>query len=260
MKFTVTITRTSVASMDVEIDDPTITTSKQAVRRALDEAGDQDFTSCVVEYEFGCDGVSPDDGTWDEWDQDPDDFDDDPADQIMRVAEDMVRGTAEKTSSDITGELQPEFSEVADAKAREIGSHGDEKCAICNTSIMPDDLNAAIDAGWLPSYFIGDDEQSGPVCPRCDEQFLVRDEGGESVLQVDGEYVSVWDGGTEVVSQCTVDPRTREVHIHHSEDRPELQTLDREYVRLNGKEYAACHEDAWADCTAEEQSQMFWWK
>ena len=179
---------------------------------------------------------------------------------MMRVAEAMVSGIGEEPSPDVTEETLPGSDDVADDKAHEIGSHGDEKCAICNTSIMPDDLNAAIDAGWLPSYFIGDDEQSGPVCPRCDEQFLVRDEGGESVLQVEGEYVSVWDGGTEVVSPCTADPRTREVRIHDGKDRPELQTLHREYVRLNGKEYAACHEDEWGDYTAEEQSRVFWWK
>ncbi len=262
MRFTVTITRTSVASKDIEIDDATIVTSKQAVRKALDEAGDEDFTSCVVEYQFGCDGVSPDDGTWDDADQDPDDFDDDgdPSEQMMRAAEAMASGTGEELFPNRTDEPLPGSSDIADAKAHEIDGHDDEKFAICDASIMPDDLNAAIDAGWLPSYFIGDEEQSGPVCPRCDEQFLVRDEGGESVLHVEGEFVSVWDGGTEVVSPCTVDPRTREVRIRYSEDRLALQSLDREYVRLNGKEYATCHEDDWRDYIAEEQSRTFWWR
>jgi len=236
MKFTVTITRTSVASIDVEIDDPTITTSKQAVRKALDEAGDQDFTSCAVEYQFGCDGVDPNDGTWDSWDQGDEDDEDgesgDPADQFMQIAEDMVRGTGNPDA--------------------------EEKCAICNKAVLPDSLPEAIDAGWFPSYFEGQNEMSGPVCPRCIEQFLVDDGSGDDVLAIDGEYVSVWDGGQEIRTKCRVSPVTREL-ISESSVEVKVNVLDREYVVLNGKEYAARNQEEWGEYSAVEQSKMFWW-
>ena len=65
-KFTVTVTRTAVASRDIVVE---AENSKAAVHKALEGAGDLEFQGCVVDYEFGCDGVDPDDGTWDESDQ-----------------------------------------------------------------------------------------------------------------------------------------------------------------------------------------------
>jgi hypothetical protein len=233
MKFTVTITRTAVASLDVEIE---AGTSKEAVHKALDEAGDVDFQGACVDYEFGCDGVAPDDGTWDSWDQgdldDDDDDDGDPADQVMRVAQDMVRGTGVKA----------------------------ELCHLCQKAELPDDLPAAIDAGWLPSYEVNQEECEGPVCPTCVAQFLRCDGEGDDVLNLMGEYGSQWDGGVEVKSPCMVDPRTRKITIEHASDVEGLQTLEREYVQLNGVEYEAANEAERDRFTPEEQSEMFFWE
>jgi len=233
MKFTVTITRTSTASRDVEIE---AETSKEAVHKALDEAGDADFHGAVVDYEFGCDGVRPDDGTWDSWDQgdldDDDDEDGDPADQVMRVAKDMVRGTGEKA----------------------------ELCHLCRKAELPADLPIAIDAGWLPSYEVNQEECEGPVCPTCAAQFLRCDGHGDDELSLVGEYVSVWDGSVTVRTKCHVNPRTRECVIEASEDVEGIEVLTDEYVLLNDKKYQACQEDDWNDYSANEQSQMFWWK
>jgi len=136
---------------------------------------------------------------------------------------------------------------------------GDGTCALCPTP-FPGVSDETIDAGWVPSYFIGEEEQSGPVCPRCAEQFIVYDpKDGEATLVVDGEYVSVWDGGVEVRTKCVCGTHTREIHIEASQD-VNVEVLDREYVLLNGKEYKACNEEEWATYTAEQQSRMFFWK
>jgi hypothetical protein len=44
------------------------------------------------------------------------------------------------------------------------------ECGLCNTTITS--VEAAIDAGWLPSYYDGDDEVLGPVCPECTKSKL----------------------------------------------------------------------------------------
>lgn len=82
---------------------------------------------------------------------------------------------------------------------------------------------------------------------------------GEFLLNLKGEYVSVWDGGHEVTSACTVDPRTRKVEVEHTSDVAGLETMEREFVVLNGKEYPAANEEERSEYTAEEQSQMFFW-
>ena len=38
-------------------------------------------------------------------------------------------------------------------------------CSLCDDSI--ETVEAAIEAGWFPSYYEGDDECDGPVCPKC---------------------------------------------------------------------------------------------
>jgi len=133
---------------------------------------------------------------------------------------------------------------------------GDGTCALCPT-IFPGVSDETIDAGWCPSYFIGDEEQSGPVCPNCAVQFIVWKDEGE--LSVNGEYVSVWDGGIEIRTKCVCDPRTRKIATETTHEA-NVTTLDREYVLLNGKEYKACNEEYRYECTSEQQSQMFFWE
>lgn len=137
---------------------------------------------------------------------------------------------------------------------------GEGTCALCPT-VFPGVSDAVIDAGWVPSYWIGEEEQEGPVCPNCARQFLVTDpEYGESVLCVKGEYVGVWDGGVEVRSICTVDPRTRKIEIEHTSDVEDLETMEREYVVLNGNEYPAANEEERIQYSADEQAGMFFYE
>jgi hypothetical protein len=174
----------------------------------------------------------------------------------------------DKNAPDRPDEALPEVSVVADETAHDVDlaselarcpDLSDGTCALCPT-VFPGVSNEAIDAGWIPSYFIGDEEQSGPVCPNCAKQFIVYDpKHGEATLSVRGEYVSVWDGGVEVKSPCTVDPRTRKVVIEHASSVEGLETMEREYVVLNGTEYEAANEEERYEFTPEQQAQMFFW-
>ena len=224
MLYDVSVTRTSIATLTIRVqaDDP-----DNARGMALELAGNTDFTGCVVEYDFDADEVSEVKN-----DNAPDcDADDETAGEVNLASE-------EKCCPDL----------------------GEGTCALCPT-VFPGVSDAVIDAGWLPSYFISEDECEGPVCPNCAEQFIVWDpKDGEPLLNLKGEYVSQWDGGIEVKSICTVDPRTRKIAIEHAADVEGLETMEREYVVLDGKEYEAANEDYRYEYTPEQQSQMFFWE
>ena len=57
------------------------------------------------------------------------------------------------------------------------------KCAICLTEI--DSAEKGITEGWIPYFYEGEQEH-GPACPSCSEQFLVQGEEGE--VEVKPEY------------------------------------------------------------------------
>jgi hypothetical protein len=231
MFYDVSVTRTSTATrtIRVEADD-----MESARRAALELAGDQDCSGCVVEYDFD-------------------------ANEVVEVKD-------ENAQPDCSDETMPEGYDVADETAGEVNlaseearcpDLGDGTCALCPT-VFPGVSDAVIDAGWLPSYFINDDECSGPVCPTCAEQFIVYEpEYGEATLSLKGEYVSVWNGGVEVRSICTVDPRTRKIEIEHTANVDGLEKLDREYVVLNSKEYPAANQEERFQYSADEQAGMF---
>ena len=48
------------------------------------------------------------------------------------------------------------------------------RCRLCARTIA--DVDAAIEAGWIPSYYDYDDHECGPACPTCVETRLVFDE------------------------------------------------------------------------------------
>jgi hypothetical protein len=195
-------------------------TREEAESKAEEQACNEDFTCCVNDFEFGVDGVTPLDGEEEENDE---------------------------PSPDLTSE------------EKRCPDLGDGVCSVCQKTPFPGVSREVIDAGWLPSFFEGQEECEGPVCPQCSEQFI-REVEGEWALLVDGEYVSVWDGGVEVKSPCTVDPRTRKIEIEHAADVDGLETMEREYVVLNGKEYKAVNEEYRYEFTPEGQSRMFFWE
>ena len=220
MRWNVSVTRIATASRDIEVE---ADTKEEAESKAEEQACDEDFSGCVNDFEFGVDGAVP------------------------------VEGKSEENGDD-EGEvnLASELARTPDL--------GDGTCALCPT-VFPGVSDAVIDAGWLPSYFISEDECEGPVCPNCAEQFIVWEpKDGEPLLNLKGEYVSRWDGGVEVKSPCTVDPCTRKVEIEHAADVEGLETMEREYVVLNGKEYKAVNEEYRYEFTPEEQSRMFFWE
>lgn len=57
------------------------------------------------------------------------------------------------------------------------------ECCFCAAQV--ESVEAAIDAGWLPSFFIGENETSEPVCPSCEATCLVEGEGGEMEVCAD---------------------------------------------------------------------------
>jgi len=66
---------------------------------------------------------------------------------------------------------------------------GGTACAICRTP-MPEDFEAAMDAGWIPEFWIGDDDQRGPACGECDAKHLVPDTDGETVLRPESAHLA----------------------------------------------------------------------
>ena len=224
MLYDVSVTRTSTASLTIRVE---AVSREEAQEKAVQQAHDEDYTGCLIEYDFD-------------------------ADSAVEVADDNAPDRADETL--------PEGSDVADESAGEVAPEaGDGTCALCPT-VFPGVSNETIDAGWLPSYFINDDECSGPVCPNCAAQFIRLDpKDGESVLNLKGTYISQWDGGIEVESPCTVDPRTRKITIEHTSSVEGLETCERECVEINGVQYEAASEEERSTYAPEEQSRMFFW-
>ena len=192
-------------------------------------AGDQDFSGCVVDYDFD-------------------------ANEVTEVKD--------ENTPDCADETLPGDCDAADAHQELPRQKSDTKCALC-PAVMPDDLNQAIDLGWIPSYWDGEVSCDGPVCPECLEKYLTMDhESGEFVLkELKGEYVSVWEAGDEYRSVCIINIRTRTIAIEQNHDASEEDgMLMREYVVLDGKEYKAANADSRDEYTAKEQSRMFFWK
>ena len=51
-------------------------------------------------------------------------------------------------------------------------------CKLCHRP-APDDIETMIDAGWIPSYFSGQQQMPGPVCPECCRKHLHIGKDGE---------------------------------------------------------------------------------
>ena len=59
------------------------------------------------------------------------------------------------------------------------------KCAICGIEI--DSIDEAIDEGWIPYVWEGDQEREGPFCGSCSEIFIQICENDKYVLKE--EYI-----------------------------------------------------------------------
>ena len=66
----------------------------------------------------------------------------------------------------------------------------------------------------------------------------------------DATFVSVWDGGTKIISSCKINTETNEVFDIESVDC-DVDILDREYIIIDGTEYDVYSED-------EADANEFW--
>lgn len=72
----------------------------------------------------------------------------------------------------------------------------------------------------------------------------------------EASYTSVWDGGHAVTSPCMVNTETHEVFaIEIVEECDELDSLDSEYVKIDGVDYKATHISEW-----EDDNSSFWYE
>ena len=55
------------------------------------------------------------------------------------------------------------------------------KCAICGIEI--ESIDQAIEAGWIPSVWDGDQEKDGPFCASCSDTLIEVDENGEFAVK-----------------------------------------------------------------------------
>ncbi len=72
------------------------------------------------------------------------------------------------------------------------------------------------------------------------------------------QFTSVWDGGVEIATGCTVDLSTHRVFdIEMSADAAdEVNILDREYIFMDGKTYPVVRKD---ELTPEQEAAGFFW-
>ena len=150
MFYDVNVSRIIHATMTirVEADSP-----EKAEEMAVEQAHDEDFTGCVTDYEFEANGATPV--------TDPNESPN-PMQAVILASEGGL--------SFIIGDPQAKVP--------------DTTCALCD-AVMPETVEKAIEAGWIPSYFDGDDEQEGPVCPACVEHRLKAGDDGELELKHD---------------------------------------------------------------------------
>ena len=55
------------------------------------------------------------------------------------------------------------------------------KCCFCGKEV--ESIEQAIDFGWYPDFWQGEDNFQGPVCAECQQEHLFADESGEYVLK-----------------------------------------------------------------------------
>ena len=56
-------------------------------------------------------------------------------------------------------------------------------CAYCHQA-APRDFDKVVEGGWIPSYYAGQQEMPGPVCPDCCAKYLRLSDDGEFEAKV----------------------------------------------------------------------------
>ena len=200
----VSVNRVATATKVIRVDADTM---EEAIEKALELARDEDFSGCVVDYDFDAYCVA-----------------------------------------NVQGDPNPLQTAMKD-----------ETCVLCG-AVMPD-IHQAIDEGWIPSFFDGEEPCDGPVCNECVMKYMEMDESGETVLkQLKGEYVSEWATGQIFRSPCTVNILNHTIVIEKTfETYESVQCLEDEYVMLDGKRWQACPSHLRDEYTKDEQKDMLFW-
>jgi hypothetical protein len=76
-------------------------------------------------------------------------------------------------------------------------------------------------------------------------------------------FVSVWDGGAITKeSPCVVDTDARTVEVADEDmyDGDDVDSLDEEYVLVNGEKFAVAIHEERGNYSAEEESRMFFYE
>ena len=76
---------------------------------------------------------------------------------------------------------------------------------------------------------------------------------------VNATFTSVWDGGTMIESPSRANLVTRTIELELV-DNDEVETLDREFVTIDGKEYSVMNESVRANYSENEQNSMFFYR
>lgn len=131
-------------------------------------------------------------------------------------------------------------------------------CRFCDAT--KESVVAAMQAGWTPSFLVGETRQDGPVCAKCCAKCLTTDDGGRVELKSEfavAQYVR-FQGGREFKCHCVVNTATHMLVIHTTGNLP--GRLTEEHVVVDGIKYEVCPCRLRDNYTADEQAQMFFWK
>ena len=97
----------------------------------------------------------------------------------------------------------------------------------------------------------------------CEEEWKDCDDSSDDSRDiVDAEYTSVWDGGVCITTPCKVNLVTREIlDIDVSADAADsVETLDEEYVTINGKQYPAVVRDYYSNVSEADADGYYWYE
>lgn len=76
------------------------------------------------------------------------------------------------------------------------------ECTLCDDGTVAD-IDEAIEEGWMPTFWIGEDEQLGEVCPTCIEKYL--EEGMDGEYELKPELVSTFNASaSSKMDDCTL--------------------------------------------------------
>ena len=69
-------------------------------------------------------------------------------------------------------------------------------------------------------------------------------------------FISVWDDGIEIATDCKVDMNTKEVFNIEMVEAYGVDILDKEYVIIDGVDYPVSNNDGWYSIQVNEGSDM----